>query len=256
MDRLPWREGRDYTVKVAAPYRQSFNDAAGCKTRGVAEHPDYHAAKYDADTRAALRVVETAMNRIYVAQLKIWLNEAKLNNIQDPIIICPYKESSPNRLARTAAAYLGKELGLQVDTQVIENPGPSTKELSKLERIFTTPDFSGEIHKGKWYIIVDDNVQTGSKMAALRSYIVANGGRFMFGCALSSLSGQNVTLNASESQIASLSAKLSKNVIEWFERTSHVAISGLTKAEADFLEKPPGRKELIGFAAKAGLFQS
>ena len=256
MDRLPWRENRKYHVHVAGPYKEAFNAAAHLDKPGLADHSYYRAAKYEGDTRAALKIVESTMNRLYLANMKIMLNMAAEQGVKNPIIVAPYKENSPNRLARTAAVYLGKELGLEVDHAIVERDGVSLKSLTKLERMFNSPDFDGSVQKNRWYIAVDDTISSGTTMAALRSHIVQGGGRFLCGCALASPDGQSTMLNASKDQINDISKLLSQNIIDWFERISHVALGGLTKVEADFLGKPQGRKELIGFAAKAGLFQS
>lgn len=255
MDRLPWRENRSYKVFVASPYKKAFADAAGAKKEGIADNPSYQAAKYGGDVNAALRVVQSAMSRLYVLNMKIAL-DALPEGQRNPILVAPYKQGSPNKLARAAAIYLGDQLGLEVDHDIVEKDGVSLKTLSKLERMFNSPDFEGGVQKGRWYIAIDDVVSSGTTMASLRSHIVQGGGRFLCGCALASPSGENVMLNASKGDIGAVSSMLSRGIIDWFEKVSHVALDGLTKAEADFLRKPQGRRELIDFAGKAGLFQS
>lgn len=255
MSRLPWREDRQYRIFVASPYKKAFLSAAGAGQIGIADNPDYEAAKYGNDVNAALRVVHSAMNRIYVLQMKMALN-ALPEGLRNPILVAPYKAGSPNMLARAAAIYLGDKLGLEVDHTIVERPGVSLKTLGKLERMFNSPDFEGDVQRGRWYIAVDDVVSSGTTMASLRSHIVQGGGRFLCGCALASPSGENVMLNAPKGQINEISAMLSRGIIEWFEKVSHVALDGLTKSEADFLRRPEGRRELADFAGKAGLFQS
>ncbi len=254
MDRLPWRENRTYNVFVAGAYKKAFQQAAAPR-EGIADHPDYQAAKYEASIPAAMRVVESAMNRLYVTKMRLFLNDLEARGIKNPILVAPYKENSPNRLARTAALHLGKQLGLEVDDSIVEKPGVSLKTLSKLERMFNSPDFEGDVQKGRWYIAVDDTISSGTTMAALRSHVVGGGARFLCGCALASPSAQNAVLNASKDEIKEVVSKLGDTVINWFERMSHVAMGGLTKAEANFLAKPQGRRELIGFAAQTGLFK-
>jgi orotate phosphoribosyltransferase-like protein len=232
LSRLPWENRRNYPVYVGTHYRQEWANAT---TNGMADHPSYHAAKHEGDVNAALRVVKDSLSRLYIVQMRMMLQQMEQKGFEKPVLVAPYRADSKNMLARTAAVYLGEQLGLEVDDKIVEMPGKSRRLMDKFERIFNTPDYAGEVQKGRAYIAVDDMITTGGTLSSLRSYIDEQGGRFLFSCSMASVDGKNTTLNPQPSQIEELSNKLSKHMQKWLENVADVKLPTLTRAETAFL---------------------
>ena len=250
--RTPWRRD-NYPVFVAGTYRREWRMAAtgdhniGHFRPGLADHRSYNAAKKEGDIGAALRVVHDTMDRLYITKMKLHLNELAIQGVEKPIIVAPFKPHSQNRLARAAAIYLGEQLGLEVDTNIVETDTAPRKELTKLGRIFTPARFEGQSKEGRWYIAVDDNMLSGSTFADLRSHLVSNGSRFAFACALSTPDGKDTTLNVSQAQLSALSKQLTGTVRDWMKNVAGVGIESLTRVEAGILCTEQGRHDLRSF---------
>lgn len=253
--RLSW--GKSIVpVFVASAYKKEWvaektGQRSELMRNGLADHPDYEEAKRGGDVDAALRVVHDTMDRLYIARMKISLNMLAEQGIKDPILVAPYKETSKNMLARTAAVYLGKELGLEVDTNIVETDKVSRKTLSKLGRIFTPATFEGESKKGRIYIMVDDNMLSGSTFADLRSHLLKNGSGIAFACVLSTPDGKNTSLKPSDEALSAVSSELSSTLKDWMKNVAGIGLESLTQFEIGVLQKPAGRRELRDFVLSA-----
>ncbi|MFA5592900.1 MAG: phosphoribosyltransferase [Micavibrio sp.] len=240
MSRVPW-ERRNYPVFVGKHYKAEWDSAAG---DGMADHPKYNKAKNEAGVSAALSVVKSCLSHAYLAQMKNALRIMEEKGFEKPVLVAPYRKDSKNMLARTAAAYLGEQLGLEVDTAIVELPGKKRKGMDKLERFFNVPAYGGEVKKNKAYIAVDDMITTGGTLSELRSYIDSKGGRFLFSCVLASPDGKNTVLNPQPAQTEAVYKNLGQHLAKWFENASGLDIKTLTNAETMFLGTKAGKDTL------------
>lgn len=236
-------------VFVASAYKRAWvaehtGQSAESLPLGLSDHKDYYRAKKDGNIDAALRVVSDSISKVYIAQMRITLKNMAEQGLPPPILVAPFKPSSKNVLARSAAVYLGKELGLEVDTDIVETDKIPRKTLSKLGRLFTPATFEGESRKGAIYIMVDDNMVSGSTFADLRSHLIKNGSRVAFACALSTPQGQTTRLKPSDESLLAVSSELSSSVKGWMKNVAGMGLETLTRFEVDVLHKPAGRKEL------------
>lgn len=233
MSREPWDDRRHYPVFVATHYRKSW---AHANSAGLADNPAYEPAKHEGDADAALRVVKSSISRLYIAEMKILLNNLEAKGFQRPILVAPYREDSKNMLARTAAVYLGDELGLEVDHSIIETAGSARHKTDKASKIFNDPGFAGEVKKGQAYVAVDDMVNMGGTLASLRSYIDSHGGRYVFACSLASLDGQKAMLDPLPGQAEDVYGRLSTSLQKLLDNVFDIKTA--TRAELDFVAKP------------------
>ncbi len=252
--RYVWGESLS-KVFVAAAYKKDWvcentGQSRRSVPNGLSDYADYKKAKYGGDIDAALRVVRNVMNTLYITQIKIQLRELEAQGIKDPILVAAFKESSKNVLPRVAAAWIGKQTGLQVDTNIVETDTTPRKMLTKLGRIFTPATFAGETEKGRFYIGVDDNMLGGSTFADLRSHIIGSGSRYAFSCALSTPDGKNTFLKPSEAVVRDVSSQLSRTLKDWMRDAHGVGIDTLTRTEIGILGNSEGRRELAGYAAQ------
>ncbi len=257
--REPWGKA-NFNVFVARPYKKEWvQDRSDVpneikKLHGVSDHRDYRDAKYGGDPDAALRVVRTCLDKTYLAQMKTILGLLKDRGLEEsPFLVCPYKEGGKNKLARAAAVHLGRELGLEVDVGVIEKTKGQRKELSILERLQEHAVFEGapvtsdgKNLKGRYAILVDDNLRGGSTFTDLRGHLMGQGCRTAFGCALSTPDGQSQIINPTIRQTDDLKSALTLEAKRWLSNAINGGIYSLTRSEASLLAKPRGRRELEG----------
>lgn len=249
MKRLPWKAGRSYPIFVAGAHKEEWiRDGSDVQTPGLADHFRYNAAKREGNAKAALQVVQSVTDKLYMTKMKMRLAQLEASGIKDPVLVAPYKRHSNNRIARTAAFYMGDQLGLDVDTNIVEQPCESLTGMDKLQRMFNIPTFAGEVEQGRFYIGVDDAVSSGTTMASMRSHIEEQGGKFLMGCALSSPNGESMLLNATETQVQRVVKSLGDDIVRWFEKTTKLPLAGLTSVEAKFLQQRDTRSTLAQLA--------
>jgi hypothetical protein len=123
--------------------------------------PGFWEAK-QGDIDAALYVVDTCVkqNRINL------LRERYCNAILIPVL-------GRNQLPLA----LAWAIGLEIWYGVYLMDDNLRKSFNAMQRLLHKPVFAGRIHKDKDYILVDDVVVQGGTVAALREYIIVNGGR-------------------------------------------------------------------------------
>lgn len=255
--REPWGKA-NFSVFVARPYKQEWVENRSDvpreikRLRGVSDHKDYRDAKYGGDPDAALRVVRACLDKAYLGRMKMIIDTLKERGMEEaPFLACPYKEGGNNKLARAATVHLGRELGLDVDAGVIERTKGQRKELTILERLEEHALFEGvpvtadgKSLKGRYAILVDDNLRGGSTFADLRGHLLGNGCRAAFGCALSTPDGSNKIISPATQQIDELRTSLTNDAKKWLGNVIRGGILSLTRSEADILGKSSGRREL------------
>lgn len=242
----------NFPVFVAGRYKRDWgsipeNRKTSDLRPGLYDHRDFNAANQGGDIDAALRVVRDCMDRAYIACIKMQLNILRQQGHQDPILVVPYKEGSKNMLAHAAAARLSKELGLEIDTNIIQTGTESRKSMSRLERLFKPATFSGASQAGRLYIVVDDVMSTGSTLADMRGHFKANGSEMAFAAVLGTPTGTHTHLNATAKQISAVECNLSSSIRGYIENAVGFGIKCLTQSEGLLLSQPSSRVELRNF---------
>ena len=124
---------------------------------------------------------------------------------------------------------------MDVDKDIKAEGSTAQKDLAGVSRIFNTPHFTGKVHSGKTYVLVDDYVHTGGSLNKLKNYIESQGGRVVFGFALASPSGQMQKIEpASDDQISNLEKRFSSSVVNWMKNKLG-DLHLLTRADADYV---------------------
>ena len=142
-----------------------------------------------------------------------------------------------NAIPFAYANYLSKLISRPVDEEIVQIARVGRTKLAKWPRFLCQPSFGGAVRVDEPYIIVDDAVTTAGTFAALRSYIVRNGGSVIFTTALANSTGVNCQL-AIGPEIHKVLLEAFGNGFEpfWFNTIGH-QVGCLTEAEAQFLRE-------------------
>jgi len=200
--RLPWEAfGRSQTV-VHCPLPRLRGEVSprGALRKRHAE--DYRRAKFEFDMPAAVTAMERCLDEPALDRIA----DAFLSTPTTPRLVLPHPafddddaigrqepvaDRPTNAIPFAYANYLAETMGCEVDEQIVQRARVGRTKLTTWSRFLWQPSFTGEVVRGQPYIIVDDVVSTGGTFAALRSYIVENGGQVVLTTALANRSGQD-----------------------------------------------------------------
>lgn len=82
-----------------------------------------------------------------------------------------------NKIPAAVAIRIEEETGLPVESNIVQASKVGRTGLSGLDRVFTMPEFQGEVLTSTAYLLLDDTLTQGGTFAALASHIRQAGGR-------------------------------------------------------------------------------
>ena len=140
-----------------------------------------------------------------------------------------------NTLPIQYAAQLAVQLEGQIDNEIIQKARVGRTKLTNFPRFLCQPSFGGVVRPDVVYILVDDVVTTGGTLAALRSYIVANGGTVAAITVLAHGSGQDRGLALTADRWQELQNLFGAELGSFWEREIGHDARCLTDAEGQIL---------------------
>lgn len=218
-------------------------------------HPDYAAAKAG-DDAAALRVARDAVTPEFVEQVRALIPEGSQPRI---VPVLAVEGAGKNRIPLAAAEVLAQRLGLEVESELMQQQKIGRTSASALERIAKQPTFVGEVAGGD-FLILDDTLTQGGTLAQLKTHIEDNGGRVLGAVALT---GKNYSrkLSLDPSTLAEVRGKYG-SIEPWWRDTFGYGYEGLTQSEARTLLtfdkgqlSPERLRDRIAAARDEGLFR-
>jgi hypothetical protein len=179
----------------------------------LAEYPDYNAAKRNEDFPAAIRLVSEIINKPEnIAQL----HELK-HRYPDAILVPVRAEESggKNKLPSALAEYIGKKAGFEVDENIVQSNKVHRTGTDEWHRFAFRPEFTGDVQKGRHYILLDDVCAQGGTFSEMRYHIEKNGGQVVQTAALA-LGGHGDRLAMSPLLKKRIIDKFGDNVLKSF----------------------------------------
>ncbi len=149
----------------------------------------YQEAKHRFNREASRNVVQNCISEDVYEDILYRVMQAE----DDPVIVHPHpsfadpdhdgyevqRRGPTNALPFDFADYLAARLGLEVDTEIVQAGRVGRTDMSREQRFIWQPIFTGRVRRGTPYILCDDVCTIGGTLAALRSYIVRNGGTIL-----------------------------------------------------------------------------
>jgi hypothetical protein len=160
-----------------------------------------------------------------------------------------------NALPFAYSAFLQRTLGCEPDEDIVQIARVGRTKLSKWPRFLYQPTFGGVVRPGQSYIIADDVISTGGTFAALRSYIVRNGGSVVFATALANATGKNQEFSISKQTVNYLMQSFGPGLHEFWTETVGHDIRCLTETEGNFLREWSDAEQTKGCARGDELLQ-
>jgi hypothetical protein len=233
---------------------------------GTVERSTYMAAKFQFSTQAAEEVLRRCIRKSTVDSLiahtiaggldaKIIMPHPAFDDISGGEQLVSKTTIPRNALPFAYAAFLKRTLGCQVDEEIVQIARVGRTNLSKMPRFLFQPSFGGAVRAGQTYILADDVVSTGGTFAALRSYIMRNGGSVVFATVIANGNGENQPLSIEKQTINRLVQSFGEGLdLFWTETIGH-GISCLTEVEGQYLVEWSNAKQAEGCRAGEPLLQ-
>jgi hypothetical protein len=203
----------------------------------------YSAAKTKFDVKSAFDIIDRCIDDQAIDRIVDVLTG-------DPILVFPLppfdeEEEHPHKVRLTGdpinaipfayVEYLARVLGGTVNTSIAQIARIGTTDLTRWMRYLCQPSFEGTIDRKKPYILVDDVFSSGGTFAALRSYIVRNGGAVAGTTALANKSGVHEIFAIADQTLYVLRSSYGSELDPFWRETFGHDLRSLTEPEGQFL---------------------
>lgn len=238
--RAPWGDPGSVNALVHA----KLEDVKG--TKDLNDIFLYTAAKTENDIARAFDVVDR------------WYSDAVEDSLVDlivaagirPIIAFPHpafndedgvdrdaahRWSASNALPFALAETLVRRIGGEKDLDIVQSARVGRTILKRMPRFLFQPSFEGPVSKDLPYVLIDDTYTLGGTLAALRSYIIQQGGSVVGIMALAHSTGQNQKFALTDHTSQALYRAYGPDFNDfWKEAIGHEYVC-LTEGEGTFL---------------------
>lgn len=212
------------------------------RTHGAYEalkgHHNYKPAKKAADVDAAVTVCETFTDGDGLQHMY----DRCLGN-PPPIVVAPAVAlgETNNALARTYASWLAEQLGLQLETEILQVNTAVKRDLitTPYNRLVRDPIFEGPVIPGRRYALADDVCTLGGTLASLAGFIRGQGGEIIYLTSLATSDGNPRRISLAPETRNAIYGKYDGRLAELIEKDLGYEACCLTEAEAQYLLARP-----------------
>jgi hypothetical protein len=218
-----------------------YDSASREKIKGL-----YARAKFQFDLEAAFDLVEEVIDPSVVdelAELVVKFNNPIILSFPHPAFddehAVGYSEESKyvptNGLPFSYAGYLAEVLRCGKSSDIVQSARVGRTKLTRWLRFLCQPHFTGEVAQDSAYILLDDVAATAGTIAALRSYIVGNGGTVVGATCLAHKDGKKQKFAVAPETIDMLLSLYGSELESFWARKIGHEIHCVTEIEGKFL---------------------
>lgn len=191
--------------------------------KSLKAHPAYVKAKAGHWQSALTLVSELALAHIYSNRYKF---------SRDCIFVAPFarEASGDNAIPQVLAEVCAAVCGASADQTIVQVTKVYHTGADAMERLALRPEFEGDVHTGKRYVLVDDVTSLGGTLAELGNYIQSNGG-IVAGIFVLVNAGRSKSFSPDKQTLKLLEERYANELIEIFG----IQANALTSNEARYL---------------------
>lgn len=160
-----------------------------------------------------------------------------------------------NRLPMVFGQILANELNLPITFDIVQAVKANHTKASAYERIVRQAIFTGEVERGREYLIVDDAVAMGGTLAGLKGYIETMGGKVIQAVVLTGYQLPFFDIVPTQKMIQLIQLK-HPDLAQWWQNEFHFPLEYLTSGELGHFKKPKSLDEIRNRLIEAGLQKS
>jgi len=203
-------------------------DAIIANPLGAASKEQDHALAKAGDVYAAARLAKKLITDELISALK---EKTPFNAIM--VAVNSIEESGKNALPIAAAKLIADRLKIEVDNQIVQSTQPKRTNLNGLDRIFSSPEFEGEVKSGRSYVLLDDTITQGRTFISLAQHIEKGGAQVV---SMIALTGKQYSskITPEKEQIEQV-RKLYGDIEHEFKQATGYNFGKLTASEARYL---------------------
>lgn len=192
--------------------------------------PEYRDAKAG-DSEAAMQMVVRLVTPELVDAVRLQAGDS--DAVLVPVLA--QEASGNNRIPLMMAVYLGRRLGLDVTTDIVQSVRAHRTDSGADHRLAFSPAFDGPVADGQRYIILDDTLAMGGTLAALRGFIENRGGK-VIGAAVMTAHEGALKLTPTPKMLAGIEAKHGSAMNDYWLKEFGYGIEQLTQGECGHLK--------------------
>lgn len=244
--RQPWRLPADSEALVHCKLEHLKGTDPAYGNQKATYQLAYNKAKTTFDVDVALDIVERCINEHVVDALA----DVIFYTRKAPILVFPHLPfddedgvmggralagTATNALPFAYARYLAEILGGTISSEIIQVARVGRTSLPRWMKFICQPSFEGPVSRDRPYVILDDVIGTGGTMAALRSYIVHQGGTVAGTTALANKNGLHQKFAIADQTLNVLKSTYGSGLERYWKETFGHDLHALTEDEAQFL---------------------
>lgn len=199
-------------------------------------HWGYNLAKQHRDVHRAIKICEDLHS--YDVLAKLYDDTADLS--ARPIVVAPARPigDTNNALGRTFARFVAQELACDLCNGIVQTNAVKRDFIKDpYFRMAQSPTFAGDVIEGRSYILVDDVFTMGGTLAALRGFIIRNGGSVVGMTTLAEKEGGHVAISLAKDTGSALEGTHDGALASLVPQWTGFGLDCLTEPEGRFLLK-------------------
>jgi hypothetical protein len=199
----------------------------------VKQHASYSTAKAG-DPDSAYNLISDTLSPVIVKRLMNAFGTIS------PILVSAHavEGAGINAIPETLADILAKQLNWRIDSGVVQTNIVAHTGADGFSRLARQAVFDGDVIPNEHYLLVDDFVGQGGKLANLRAHIIRGGG-IVRGATVLTGKQHSANLALRDSTIEALRLKHGQELENWWEQMFRFGFDCPTESEARYLLNTP-----------------